>query len=128
MLQIETVLQFLGSAAIIQLVASKLVYAEVLISFFSQWPLEIWPTTFSFIVKMIFVVKLFSTYLCRSQDRKKTLQQIDDFFNKKIAPKELVDEIKVVRHPPGCLELNLVGALFARTYAWFALVQILISS
>lgn len=41
MLQIETVLQFLGSAAIIQLVASKLVYAEVLISFFSQWPLEI---------------------------------------------------------------------------------------
>ncbi|KQJ94281.1 protein THYLAKOID RHODANESE-LIKE, chloroplastic [Brachypodium distachyon] len=55
--EIETVLQFLGSAAVIQLVTSKLLYA---------------------------------------QDRKKTLQQIDDFFNKKIAPKELVDEIKEI--------------------------------
>ncbi|KAL5207657.1 hypothetical protein ABZP36_032092 [Zizania latifolia] len=55
--EIETVLQFLGSAAIVQLVASKLLYAE---------------------------------------DRKKTLKQIDEFFNKKIAPKELVDEIKEI--------------------------------
>ncbi|KAF0932912.1 hypothetical protein E2562_013112 [Oryza meyeriana var. granulata] len=55
--EIETVLQFLGSAAIVQLVASKLLYAE---------------------------------------DRKKTLQQIDEFFNKKVAPKELVDEIKEI--------------------------------
>uniref|UniRef100_A0A0D9VEF4 Protein THYLAKOID RHODANESE-LIKE, chloroplastic n=1 Tax=Leersia perrieri TaxID=77586 RepID=A0A0D9VEF4_9ORYZ len=55
--EIETVLQFLGSAAIVQLIASKLIYAE---------------------------------------DRKKTLKQIDDFFNKKVAPKELVDEIKEI--------------------------------
>ncbi|BAS77963.1 Os02g0257300 [Oryza sativa Japonica Group] len=55
--EIETVLQFLGSAAIVQLVASKLIYAE---------------------------------------DRKRTLKQIDDFFNKKVAPKELVDEIKEI--------------------------------
>ncbi|KAL5212291.1 hypothetical protein ABZP36_023138 [Zizania latifolia] len=56
-LGIETMLQFLGSAAIVQLVASKLLYAE---------------------------------------DRKKTLKQIDEFFNKKVAPKELVDEIKEI--------------------------------
>ncbi|KAK1616460.1 hypothetical protein QYE76_021977 [Lolium multiflorum] len=55
--EIETVLQFLGSAAIVQLVVNKLLYAE---------------------------------------DRQKTLQQIDDFFNKKVAPKELVDEIKEI--------------------------------
>jgi hypothetical protein len=35
-------LQFLGSAAIVQLVANKLFYAEVPISFLSsQWALEI---------------------------------------------------------------------------------------
>lgn len=31
------------------------------------------------------------------QDHKVTLQQNDEFFNTKIAPKELVDEIKVAR-------------------------------
>jgi hypothetical protein len=35
--------------------------------------------------------------MCHSQDRKKTLQQTD-YFNKKVASKELVDEIKVVSH------------------------------
>ncbi|CAM0945946.1 unnamed protein product [Alopecurus aequalis] len=55
--EVETVLQFLGSAAIVQLVVNKLLYAE---------------------------------------DRQKTLQQIDDFFNKKVAPKELIDEIKEI--------------------------------
>ncbi|WVZ76998.1 hypothetical protein U9M48_024903 [Paspalum notatum var. saurae] len=55
--EIETLLQFLGSAAIVQLVATKLLYAE---------------------------------------DRQKTLKQIDEFFNKKVAPKELVDEIKEI--------------------------------
>ncbi|KAG2657555.1 protein THYLAKOID RHODANESE-LIKE, chloroplastic-like isoform X2 [Panicum virgatum] len=55
--EIETLLQFLGSAAIVQLVATKLLYAE---------------------------------------DRQKTLKQIDEFFKKKVAPKDLVDEIKEI--------------------------------
>lgn len=29
------------------------------------------------------------------QDRKQTLQQVDEFLNTKVAPKELVDDIKV---------------------------------
>lgn len=53
--EIETVLQLLGSAAIIQFVSKKLLFAE---------------------------------------DRKQMLQQFDEFLNTKIAPKELVDEIK----------------------------------
>ncbi|XP_072980037.1 rhodanese-like domain-containing protein 4, chloroplastic [Typha angustifolia] len=53
----ETVLQLLGSAAIIQLVTKKLLFAE---------------------------------------DRKVTLQQVDEFLNTKVAPKELVDEIKMI--------------------------------
>ncbi|XP_066330008.1 protein THYLAKOID RHODANESE-LIKE, chloroplastic-like [Miscanthus floridulus] len=55
--EIEALLQFLGSAAVVQLVVTKLLYAE---------------------------------------DRQKTLKQIDEFFNKKVAPKELVDEIKEI--------------------------------
>ncbi|PIA34571.1 hypothetical protein AQUCO_03700097v1 [Aquilegia coerulea] len=55
--EIETILQLVGSAALIQLVSKKLLYAE---------------------------------------DRKETLQQVDEFLNTKIAPKELVDEIKQI--------------------------------
>lgn len=55
--EIETVLQLLGSAAIVQFATKKLLFA---------------------------------------QDRKVTLQQIDEFLNTKIAPKELVDEIKSI--------------------------------
>ncbi|CAO2037941.1 unnamed protein product [Urochloa humidicola] len=55
--EIETLLQFLGSAAIVQLLATKFLYAE---------------------------------------DRQKTLKQIDEFLNKKVAPKDLVDEIKEI--------------------------------
>ncbi|XP_062218764.1 protein THYLAKOID RHODANESE-LIKE, chloroplastic isoform X2 [Phragmites australis] len=55
--EIETVLQFLGSAAIVQLVITKLLYAE---------------------------------------DRKKTLKQIEEFLNNKVAPKDLLDEIKEI--------------------------------
>ncbi|XP_065860236.1 rhodanese-like domain-containing protein 4, chloroplastic [Euphorbia lathyris] len=55
--EIETILQVLGSAAIVQLASKKLIFAE---------------------------------------DRKKTLQQVDEFLNTKVAPKELVDEIKQI--------------------------------
>lgn len=55
--EIETLLQLLGSAAIIQLLTKKLLFAE---------------------------------------DRKRTLQQIDEFLNTKVAPKELADEIKMI--------------------------------
>lgn len=52
--EIETILQLLGSAALVQFVGKKLLYAE---------------------------------------DRKKTLQEVDEFLTTKIAPKELVGEM-----------------------------------
>ncbi|XP_074279683.1 rhodanese-like domain-containing protein 4, chloroplastic [Silene latifolia] len=55
--EIETVLQLLGSAAIIQVVSKKLLFAE---------------------------------------DRKQTLQQFDEFLTTKIAPNELVSDIKQI--------------------------------
>ncbi|XP_042456727.1 rhodanese-like domain-containing protein 4, chloroplastic [Zingiber officinale] len=55
--EIETVLQLLGSAALIQFVTKRLLFAK---------------------------------------DRKVTLQQLDEFLNTKVAPKELVDEIKMI--------------------------------
>ncbi|KAK4788921.1 hypothetical protein SAY86_020240 [Trapa natans] len=55
--EIETILQVLGSAALVQIVSKKLLFAE---------------------------------------DRKQTLQQLDEFLNTKIGPKELVDEIKQI--------------------------------
>ncbi|KAL3381475.1 hypothetical protein AABB24_001546 [Solanum stoloniferum] len=55
--EVETILQLLGSAALVQLVSKKLLFAE---------------------------------------DRKKTLQQVDEFLSTKVAPKELVDEIKQI--------------------------------
>uniref|UniRef100_A0A1D1YTR8 Protein THYLAKOID RHODANESE-LIKE, chloroplastic n=1 Tax=Anthurium amnicola TaxID=1678845 RepID=A0A1D1YTR8_9ARAE len=55
--EMETVLQLLGSAALIQFITKKLLFAE---------------------------------------DRKATLQQLDEFLNTKVAPKELVDEIKMI--------------------------------
>jgi hypothetical protein len=50
-------------------------------------------------------------YLLCSQDRQKTLKQIDEFFNKKVAPKELIDEIKVVGYNIEQLLLN-IGILY----------------
>jgi hypothetical protein len=79
----------------VQLVVNKLLYAEVLSFFSSQWDSEIWMESLSLFWR---IIRWQTTHLCRSQDRKKTLQQIDDFFNKKVAPTELVDEIKVVIH------------------------------
>ncbi|XP_074589635.1 rhodanese-like domain-containing protein 4, chloroplastic [Curcuma longa] len=55
--EIETVLQLLGSAALLQFVTKRLLFAK---------------------------------------DRKVTLQQLDEFLNTKVAPKELVDEIKMI--------------------------------
>ncbi|XP_022924264.1 rhodanese-like domain-containing protein 4, chloroplastic [Cucurbita moschata] len=53
--EMETVLQLLGSAAIIQFVSKKLLSAE---------------------------------------DRKKTFQEVDEFLNTKVAPQDLVDDLK----------------------------------
>ncbi|GFY90251.1 thylakoid rhodanese-like protein [Actinidia rufa] len=53
--EVETLLQLLGSAALLQVISKKLLFAE---------------------------------------DRKQTLQQVDEFLTTKVAPKELVDEIK----------------------------------
>ncbi|XP_031489363.1 rhodanese-like domain-containing protein 4, chloroplastic [Nymphaea colorata] len=55
--EIETVLQLLGSAAIVQFTLNKLLFAK---------------------------------------DREVTFRQIDEFLNTKVAPKELVDEIKLL--------------------------------
>ncbi|KAK2650094.1 hypothetical protein Ddye_017583 [Dipteronia dyeriana] len=52
--EIETILQLLGSAALVQLVSKKLLFA---------------------------------------QDRKETLEQVNEFLNTKVAPKELVDDV-----------------------------------
>ncbi|PKI40507.1 hypothetical protein CRG98_039143 [Punica granatum] len=55
--EVETILQLLGSAALVQFFSKKLLFAE---------------------------------------DRKATLQQVDEFLNTKVAPEELVDEIKQI--------------------------------
>ncbi|KAI4369839.1 hypothetical protein MLD38_018241 [Melastoma candidum] len=55
--EVETILEVLGSAAIIQILSKKLLFAE---------------------------------------DRKRTLQQVNEFLNTKVAPKELVDDIKEI--------------------------------
>ncbi|KAK3194646.1 hypothetical protein Dsin_025956 [Dipteronia sinensis] len=52
--EIETILQLLGSAALVQLVSKKLLFA---------------------------------------QDRKETLEQVNEFLNTKVAPKDLVDDV-----------------------------------
>ncbi|GAB4844581.1 Rhodanese-like domain-containing protein 4, chloroplastic [Ancistrocladus abbreviatus] len=55
--EVETILELLGSAVLVQLISKKLLFAE---------------------------------------DRKQTLKQVDEFLNTKIAPKELVSEIKQI--------------------------------
>ncbi|KAE8664911.1 Thylakoid rhodanese-like, putative isoform 3 [Hibiscus syriacus] len=55
--ELDTILQLLGSVAIVQFVSKKLLYAE---------------------------------------NRKQTLQQVDEFLNTKLAPKELVDDVKQI--------------------------------
>ncbi|KAG8475152.1 hypothetical protein CXB51_032002 [Gossypium anomalum] len=41
------------------------------------------------------IIQLLSKKLLFAEDRKKTLQQVDEFLSTKVAPKELVDDIKV---------------------------------
>jgi chitinase domain-containing protein 1 len=55
--EVETILQLLGSAALLQVISKKLLFAE---------------------------------------DRKQTLQQVDELLATKVAPKELVDDIKQI--------------------------------
>lgn len=55
--EVETVLQLVGSVALIQFISKKLLFAE---------------------------------------DRTKTLKEVDDFLNNKVAPKEFVEEIKEI--------------------------------
>ncbi|KAL1198106.1 Rhodanese-like domain-containing protein 4 [Cardamine amara subsp. amara] len=55
--EIETILQILGSAALVQLAGKKFLFAE---------------------------------------DRKQTLKEVDEFLNTKVAPQELVDELKEI--------------------------------
>uniref|UniRef100_A0A5B7A8F8 Rhodanese domain-containing protein n=2 Tax=Davidia involucrata TaxID=16924 RepID=A0A5B7A8F8_DAVIN len=55
--EVETILQLLGSAALVQFISKKLLFAE---------------------------------------ERKQTLQRVDEFLNTKVAPKELVDDIKQI--------------------------------
>ncbi|KAJ7962545.1 rhodanese-like domain-containing protein 4, chloroplastic [Quillaja saponaria] len=55
--EVETILQLLGSAALVQFASKKVLFAE---------------------------------------DRKETLKQVDEFLNTKVAPKELVDDIKQI--------------------------------
>ncbi|XP_068665925.1 rhodanese-like domain-containing protein 4, chloroplastic [Aristolochia californica] len=55
--EIETILQLFGSAALVQIVTKKLLFAE---------------------------------------DRKKTLKEVDEFLTNKVAPADLLDEIKMI--------------------------------
>lgn len=85
----ETVLQILGSAAIVQFATKKLLFAKVS------------PSTCFFLKKekkknlQKFRGHYINIFPFQCQDRKVTLGQVDEFLNTKIAPKELADEIKV---------------------------------
>jgi chitinase domain-containing protein 1 len=104
-LQVETLLQFVGSAAIVQLVISRLLYAEVHISFQNSFNCFI-AVNHNFIPfnrgQLFPVLQNLMPCLCCLQDRKKTVKQIEEFFNNKVAPLELVDEIKVPSHVLKC--------------------------
>ncbi|KAG6786852.1 hypothetical protein POTOM_008469 [Populus tomentosa] len=65
--EMETILQVLGSAALIQFGSKKLLFAEAILMDLSA---------------------------CKQEDRKQTLEQVDEFLTTKIAPKELGDELK----------------------------------
>ncbi|KAJ6792370.1 rhodanese-like domain-containing protein 4, chloroplastic [Iris pallida] len=93
--EMETVLQLLGSAAIVQFVTKKLLLAEVSIYFLLKKVLSLvlFDLTFVMFCGQATVLLYFLLIL---QDRKVTLKQAEEFLNTKIAPKELVDEIKMI--------------------------------
>lgn len=85
MSQAETALQILGSAALIQLFVKKFLFAKVSFSYMA------WRCFVQYKELTVFNFGL----LLWMQDRQKTVQELQAFLDTKIAPKELVDELKV---------------------------------
>ena len=81
--QVETILQVLGSVGLVQFVSKKFLFAKVCISLL--------------LVAFISNTSDINTFhRLPSQDRKQTVQQIDEVLNAKVGAKELVGDIQVL--------------------------------